>query len=300
MLGEMSAEKTGSAVRASDDLLLESAYRSEFRPKPTEEDSVIDGKRVRVNELRAMAINDLCERITSHKLLLRIDDTARLEALRFVERRFSESDKIGAYDASGSFAGFLKRVIHNLLLDWLRSPAGRHEVHRLEHDGQEGSSWESAYEHELPMEVFAKRKQQFIYNVLAMRTIASMPPGRGVILRLSLWPAYEHDEKDVQTISGFAHCHESSEGQGQSRACDSGKRCTSPTESWSAAYQAELEQAKLAEPQGLSRRMIAELTRIGHGKPLAKREGAICERVSKARMQLVEQLRRSGIRGAEG
>ena len=37
------------------------------------------------------------------------------------------------------------------------------------------------------------------------------------------------------------------------------------------------------------------LTRIGTDKTLSKREGAVCERISKGRMQLVAALRRSGI-----
>ena len=37
------------------------------------------------------------------------------------------------------------------------------------------------------------------------------------------------------------------------------------------------------------------LTRIGSDKPITKREGAVCERISKGRMQLVAALRRSGI-----
>ena len=31
---------------------------------------------------------------------------------------------------------------------------------------------------------------------------------------------------------------------------------------------------------------------------MAKREGAVCERISKGRMQLIEELRRAGITGA--
>ena len=72
-----------------------------------------------------------------------------------------------------------------------------------------------------------------------------------------------------------------------------------PTPAWRSAYEDELTKAKEGEPEGLSRRSVAVLTRIGDGKPMAKREGAICERISKGRLQLVEELRRAGIRGAE-
>ena len=60
---------------------------------------------------------------------------------------------------------------------------------------------------------------------------------------------------------------------------------------------AELAEARAAEPSGLSRKAVATLSRIGLGKPMQKREGAVCERISKGRMQLLDALRRSDIRG---
>ena len=132
---------------------------------------------------------------------------------------------------------------------------------------------------------------------MAVRTLQTLPPGRGAPLRLALWPAYEHDAGELATLAAFAHCHESSDGQAEARACDSGKRCTTPSEAYRSAHGQEIAAAKVEEPGGLSRRAIATLTRIGHGKPMPKREGAICERISKARLMLVEELRRAGIRG---
>ena len=64
------------------------------------------------------------------------------------------------------------------------------------------------------------------------------------------------------------------------------------------AWEGELTEARAREPSGLSRRTIAMLTRIGADKSWQKREGAVCERISKGRMQLVAALRRSGITGA--
>jgi hypothetical protein len=119
-----------------------------------------------------------------------------------------------------------------------------------------------------------------------------------VVLRLSLWPDFPMEDEDIRSSAAFAHCHESSRAQGEARGCDSGKRCTVPDARWLSIWQTELAEAQRTEPSGLSRRTIAMLTRIGTDKPLAKREGAVCERISKGRMQLVAALRRSGIVGA--
>lgn len=279
------------------ELLLEAAYRAEFSPPPSPPDTLVqvEGRHVRVGELRSLAMIDLSERIETHSLLRRADDTARIAALRFVERRLSEADKIGAFDNAGSFHGFLRRVVNNLLLDWLRSPAGKAELKRAEHDPSEGALGEE--EPLLPREEFEDRRRLTLNHLVALRAIQSLPPGRGVPLRLALWPAYELQVADIETVGSFACCHETSRSQAEGRACDAGKRCPIPTEAWRAAYRLEIEQAQIAEPAGFSRKVIAELTRIGRGKPVAKREGAICERISKGRLQIIEDLRRTGIRG---
>jgi DNA-directed RNA polymerase specialized sigma24 family protein len=287
--------------RADDDVLLEAAYRAEFSPgsgDPDERRSV--GMRTyRVGELRARAMDDLATRIAESSLLRRADDTARVAALRFVERRLTEADKITAYDQSGSFHGFLRRVLSNLLLDWLRSPTGTAELRRAEHDGSERFDVATEEnEPELPSEQFDAARRLTLHHLIAVRTLQMLPPGRGIPLRLALWPAYEHEAEDLAVISAFAHCHETSDGQAGARACDSGKRCTTPTEAWRTAHKREIAEAKASEKEGLSRRSIAVLTRIGHDKPMPKREGAICERVSKARLMLVAELRRAGVRGA--
>jgi hypothetical protein len=282
---------------APADHLLEAAYRAEFAPEPQDPDSlvVVDGRPRRVGELRALAMHDLAQRIDHHSHLRRADDTARQAALRFVERRLGEAQKVQAYDQTGSFQGFLRRVINNLLLDWLRSPTGKAELRRAEHDGADGDGDDTAPE--LPREEFERRRLLMLHNVIALRAIQAMTPGRGVPLRLALWPAYELDLAEIDLVASFAHCHETAQGQAEARACDSGKRCGTPGAAWRAAYQSELDLARETEPGGLSRRAVAELTRIGLGKPIAKREGAICERISKGRLHLLQELRRAGIRG---
>ncbi len=282
---------------APADHLLEAAYRAEFSAEPLEPDALlrVDGRPRRFGDLRAMAMHDLAQRIDQHPLLRRADDTARQAALRFVERRLGEAHKVQAYDQSGSFHGFLRRVVNNLLLDWLRSPTGKAELRRAEHDGADADA--DQLDPVLPREEFERRRLLMLHNLVALRTIQSMPPGRGIPLRLALWPAYELDLAEVDLVGSFAHCHESAQGQAEARACDSGKRCGSPTDAWRSAYRAEVDQARETEPEGLSRRAVAELTRIGLGKPIAKREGAICERISKGRLQLLQELRRAGIRG---
>jgi hypothetical protein len=277
--------------------LLEAAYRAEFSPDPPPNDAAVqvDGRRLLVGELRSLAVVDLADRIEQHPLLRRADDTSRLTALRFVERRLTEADKIGAFDQTGSFHGFLRRVVNNLLLDWLRSPAGKAELKRAEHQSGDGN--EAAESTRLPREEFEERRRFTLHNLVAIRTIQSLPPGRGVPLRLALWPAYDLDLAEVGAVASFAYCHETASSQAEGRACDAGKRCPVPPEAWRGTFQGELDQAQTTEPQGLSRRAIAELTRIGRGKPMPKREGAICERISKGRLHLIEELRRVGIRG---
>ena len=298
---QMADDRDEPAQRTDDDLALEAGYRAEFRARAEDEaddsDGRLDvaGRPLRIGDLRAQAIHDLAQRVSFHPLLARADDTARVAALRFVERRLGEADKIEGYAAEGSFQGFLRRVLTNLLLDWLRSPAGKAELRRAEHTGE---SFESAEEMILPREEHERRRRLTLHHLVAVRAIQSLPPGRGVPLRLSLWPAYEHADEDLRTIAGFSHCHESADGQADARACDAGKRCTTPPAAWCEAHARELDAAKATEPEGLSRRAIATITRIGHGKPMPKREGAICERISKGRLQLVEGLRRAGIRGA--
>jgi hypothetical protein len=295
----MAESRDEPEARTDEDLALEAAYRAEFRERAEGErddrdDSIeVGGTKRRVGELRALAIEDVATRVNDHPLLTRADDTARLAALRFVERRLGESDKVEGYGAVGSFQGFLRRVLTNLLLDWLRSPAGKAELRRAEHDGDSFEGEEMI----LPREEGERRRRLTLHHLVAMRAIQSLPPGRSVPLRLSLWPAYEHGADDLATIGGFAHCHETADGQADARACDAGKRCTTPTPAWSDAHVREIATAKVEEPSGLSRKAIATITRIGHGKPMPKREGAICERISKGRMQLVEELRRVGIRG---
>jgi hypothetical protein len=306
--------------RAEEDQLLEAAYRAEFSDTPAEVDSVqiVGGVPRRSGDLRAFAVTDLADRIADHGLLRRSDDTARMAALHFVERRLVAANKPAQYDGSGAFAGFLRRVIHNLLLDWLRSPAGRAELRRASHEP--GGVFDRATTAEdapslhdeapgerdlqgdpelLPSEALAARRRLALHHLVALRTLrGNLPPGRSVVLRLSLWPDFPIESEDLASFLCFAHCHESAASQGESRGCDSGKRCTVPTEGWGAAWLAELAEAQRTEPSGLSRRTIAMLTRIGNDKPLAKREGAVCERISKGRMQLVAALRRSGIRNA--
>lgn len=279
------------------DELLEAAYLAEFGlSKPDPGDQVQVGEQTaHAGELRSLAVVDLAARIDQHILLRRVDDTARLAALRFVERRISEGNKIEAFDRSGSFQGFLRKVIHNLLLDWLRSPAGKAEIRRTEHQPGEADPVEE--ESPLPGEEFEERRCLTLHHLLAIRRIQSLPPGRGVPLMLALWPDYELDLAEVRRLASFAYCHETADSQAEGRACDAGRRCPVPSEGWLQRYQAELEQAQREEPQGLSRRTIAELTRIGRGKPLPKREGALCERISKGRLQLLEELRSIGIRG---
>lgn len=317
---------SGSPVHAPDDgrpeedRLLEAAYRAEFSASPADVDSVqmIAQKPRKGGELRALAVTDLAERIADHGLLRRSDDTARMAALHFVERRLTASNKPALYDGSGAFAGFLRRVLHNLLLDWLRSPAGRAELRRASHEPggvfdratteDDGPSLGDDPEGEmglrndpdvLPSEALATRRRQSLHHLVALRALrGSLPPGRSVVLRLSLWPDFPIESEDLQSFSHFAHCHESAGSQGESRGCDSGKRCTIPPDTWRVRWLHELAEAQRDEPSGLSRRTIAMLTRIGHDKPLAKREGAVCERISKGRMQLVAALRRSGIYGA--
>lgn len=276
---------------------LEAAYRAEFSsPQPEPEHQLrVDGRLVNAGELRSLAVVDLATRIEQHQLLRRADDTARLAALRFVERRLTEGNKIGAFDQSGSFHGFLRRVLNNLLLDWLRSPTGKAELKRAEHQPGDGDAVEE--EPALPNEEFEARRRLTLHHLVAIRIIQSLPPGRGIPLRLALWPDYEMDLAEVHQVASFAYCHETADSQAEGRACDAGRRCPVPPEGWGGAYRNELDQAQQSEPQGLSRRTIAELTRIGRGKPMPKREGALCERISKGRLQLLEELRRVGIRG---
>jgi hypothetical protein len=302
MLAAMQDPREGAAERPNEDKLLEAAYRAEFSPgsdDPAEVRQVAE-RRLRVGELRGLAIDDLATRVAGHSLLRRADDTARMAALRFVERRLSEGEKVSAYDESGSFNGFLRRVVSNLLLDWLRSPTGKAELRRAEHDGidSNGPLSEPPEEMELPREEFERNRRLSLHHLVALRCVQSMPPGRGIPLRVSLWPGYEHEVADVLAIGSFAHCHETAGGQAESRACDAGKRCTTPDDAWRAAYGAELDKAKSDEPAGLSRRAVAVVLRIGLGKPMAKREGAVCERISKGRLQLIAELRRAGIRGS--
>lgn len=294
---------TTMAQASHADAVLEAAYTAEFGGGGAHPDHTFDleGRTVRIGDLRAVAITDLAERITTHPLLRRTDDTARLAALRFVERRLAESDKIAAFERVGSFSGFLRKVLSNLLLDWLRSPAGKAEVRRAEHDparADPGTDVETTSDEPLlPREHFERQRWLTLTHLVATRAIQAMPPGRGVPLRLALWPAYEHDLADVSAIASFAHGHETAHSQAESRACDAGRRCTTPTAAWQASYERELDAAKAAEPDALSRRAVVELLRIGLGKPMAKREGAICERISKARLQLIEELRRAGMKG---
>ncbi len=274
--------------------LLEAAYRAEFSSSTEAEVRVdVDGTARRAGDLRALALVDLAERVEQHPLLRRADDTARLAALRFVERRLSEANKIGAFDQTGSFFGFLRRVVNNLLLDWLRSPAGKAELRRSEHQPGDGDVSEEGPP--LAREEFEERRRLALHHLLAIRAIQTLPPGRGVPLRLALWPAYELDVAEVDQVGSFAYCHETAQSQGEGRACDAGKRCPVPTEGWRDSFRAELSHAQAAEPEGLSRRSIAELTRIGRDKSVAKREGALCERISKGRLHLLDQLRRAGI-----
>lgn len=296
------ADSRDDAARTDDDRVLEAAYLAEFGAEAGT--SAPDARRVvagvsrRVGDLRALAIHDLSTRVTEHTLLRRADDTARTTALRFVERRLAEGGKVAAYSEEGTFQGFLRRVLSNLLLDWLRSPAGKAELRRAEHDGSDFGAEGDTDEPVLPSEEREERRRLALHQLVAVRALQSLPPGRGVPLRLALWPAYEHEPADVAVIGGFAHCHETASAQADARACDAGKRCTTPTEAWRDAHHRELDQTKQTEPDGLSRKSIAVLTRIGHDKPMAKREGAICERISKGRLMLVEELRRAGIRGS--
>ncbi|HEU4408302.1 MAG TPA: hypothetical protein VFS43_23770 [Polyangiaceae bacterium] len=290
-------------ARPDDDALLEAAYRAEFGPEPPDASSThtIAGRPYRGGQLRALALHDLSERIARHSLLRRADDTSRQTALRFVEQRLKEGRKVEAYEGTGSFAGFLRRVLHNLLLDWLRSPAGRAELRRAEHEGHEApgdaGDWDDPG---LPSEEFEAKRRRLLHHVIVTRTLKrGMPPARSVVVRLALWPAYEHDDEDRRDFGAFAHCHEGARTVSDARGCDTGKRCSAPPAPWQRAYETELEGAKASEPQGLSRKAIATLTRIGSDKPMPKREGAICERISKGRMQLVEELRRAGIHGVD-
>ena len=284
-------------LAAASEALLEAAYRAEFVvPQPEPEVRLqVEGRPMTAGELRSLAVVDLATRIEQHPLLRRADDTARLAALRFVERRLSEGNKIGAFDQSGSFHGFLRRVLNNLLLDWLRSPAGKAELKRTEHQSGDGDPSEEPPP--LPHEEFEARRRLALHHLVAIRVIQGLPPGRGIPLRLALWPDYELDLAEVSGVASFAFCHETASNQAEGRACDAGRRCPVPPPGWSDAYRSELEQAQQKEPQGLSRRTIAELTRIGRDKPMPKREGALCERISKGRLQLIEELRRVGIRG---
>lgn len=292
-----------AAERPPEDLLLEASYRAEFASVPSDRDAVqiVAGQRRRGGELRAIAVSDLAARVADHGLLRRTDDTARIMALQFVERRLSAANKPAAYDGSGAFAGFLRRVIHNLLLDWLRSPAGRAEVRRASHEP--GGAFDRSGEDEpaLPSEEAAQRQRLALYHLVALRALrGTLPPGRSVVLRLSLWPHFPMEAEDRRDAAAFAHCHETAVTQGEARGCDGGKRCTTPDDAWRAAWEGELAEAEGSSPSGLSRRAIAMLTRIGAEKSLSKREGAICERISKGRMQLVAALRRSGITSASG
>ncbi len=285
-----------SASRDADEPLLEVAYLAEFSSTPVDKDAVleVEGVRRRAGDLRALAIHDLATRVTEHKLLRRADDTARLAALRFVERRLVEGDKIAQYGREGAFVGFLKRVLHNLLLDWLRSPTARAELRRAEHDPSHALP-DEIDEMPLPGELAERARLMMKNHALAIRALRELPPGRGVPLRLSLWPAYEHDDEDVTAFGDFARCHETAGSQTDARACDSGRRCDLPDAAWREAHAAELDAQKRAEPSGLSRRVIAELLRVGVGKAIDKREGAICERISKGRLMLLDALRRTGV-----
>jgi hypothetical protein len=290
-------------ARPDDDALLEAAYRAEFGSLAVDASSThsVAGRPYRGGQLRAFALHDLSERVAKHALLRRADDTSRQTALRFVEQRLSEGRKIEAYEGTGSFGGFLRRVVHNLLLDWLRSPAGRAELRRAEHEGNEGLGGEGAWEEPAsPGEEFEAKRKRLLHHVIIARTLKrGMPPARSVVVRLALWPAYEHDDDDARDFGAFAHCHEGARTVSDARGCDTGKRCPEPAPAWQRGYETELGEAKASEPQGLSRKAIATLTRIGVGKPMPKREGAICERISKGRMQLVEELRRAGIHGVD-
>lgn len=284
--------------RPDDDRLLEAAYRAEvaIAEGAAERTTRVNGVERRLDELAALAVHDLGVRVAEHPLLRRADDTARVAALRFVERRMGEARKAESYDESGLFAGFLRRVVHNLLLDWLRSPTGKAELRRGSEESLAGH--EPSEEPVLLREEIEEKRRLSLHHLVAVRTIrGALPPGRGVVLRLALWPAYPHDDDDEGAIAGFAHCHETARGQADARACDAGKRCTTPTPDWRRAFLGELAEAKAAEPSGLSRKAVATLSRIGLGKPMQKREGAVCERISKGRMQLLEALRRSGITG---
>jgi hypothetical protein len=290
-------------TRPDDDALLEAAYRAEFGPEPLDTSSthLVSGRSYRGGQLRARALYDLSERIARHSLLRRADDTSRQTALRFVEQRLKEGRKVEAFEGTGSFSGFLRRVLHNLLLDWLRSPAGRAELRRAEHEGTEGPGGEGEWdEPALPGEEFEAKRRRLLHHVIVTRALKrGMPPARSVVVRLALWPSYEHDAEDLADFGAFAHCHEGARTVSDARGCDTGKRCATPAATWQRAYETELEGAKASEPQGLSRKVIATLTRIGSDKPMPKREGAICERISKGRMQLVEELRRAGIHGVD-
>ena len=286
-------------ARAADEPLLEAAYLAEFSPEPADKDArlVVGGVARRAGDLRALAIHDLATRITDHHLLRRADDTARVAALRFVERRLVEGHKIAQYGREGAFVGFLRRVLHNLLLDWLRSPTGRAELRRAEHDPSLGLP-DEIEEMPLPGEIAERTRVMTAHHAIALRALRALPPGRGVPLRLSLWPAYEHDAEDVTTFGDFSRCHETATSQTDARACDSGRRCVLPDLAWRTAFGDELDAKKRAEPDGLSRRAIAEVLRIGVGKPVDKREGAICERISKGRLMLLDELRRTGVENA--
>lgn len=288
--------READAARGADDPLLLAAYLAEFAPLPTEKDAVVlvGGVARRAGDLRALAVHDLAARVGDHHLLRRADDTARLAALTFVERRLAAGDKIAQYGREGAFAGFLRRVLHNLLLDWLRSPAGRAELHRKEHDPAFEAP-EDVEEPPLPGELDERARALMRNHAITLALLRALPPGRGAPLRLSLWPAYEHDAEDVAAFQGFARCHETATSQADARGCDSGRRCELPDQPWREAYAAELDERKRLEPGGLSRRAIAEALRIGVGKPIDKREGAVCERISKARLMLVEELRRTGV-----
>ncbi len=290
-------------ARPDDDAVLEAAYRAEFGPEPADASSThrVAGRVLRGGQLRALALHDVSERVARHSLLRRADDTSRQTALRFVEQRLHEGRKVEAFEGTGSFAGFLRRVVHNLLLDWLRSPAGRAELRRAEHEGGEGAAGDAAWdEPPLPGEEFEAKRRRLLHHVLITRALKrAMPPARSVVVRLALWPSYEHDDGDRRDFGAFAHCHEGARTVSDARGCDTGKRCAEPPAAWQSAYETELEGAKASEPQGLSRKAIATLTRIGADKPMPKREGAICERISKGRMQLVEELRRAGIHGVD-
>ncbi len=285
-----------ASARSDEDLLLEAAYLAEYGPEPLPPaaSTVVAGVARRSGELRALCLTDLSARVSGHALLRRADDVARIEALRFVEERLMAGEKIERFAADGSFHGFLRRVVSNLLLDWLRSPRARAELRRVEHDP---ARMDDAVELELPREETERVQRLALHHLVAVRTIQALPPGRSLPLMLALWPAYEHVERDLAAMAAFAHCHETASGQAEARACDAGKRCGAPSAGYRERHGAELDAAKADEPSGLSRRAIADLLRIGRDKPTSKREGAVCERVSKGRLMLLEALRRSGIRG---